>query len=73
MTLTVTEKEHRKVRIGRKISQAIANLVEQEEPGSLNRIGNEARKEAIKHLGLAELLAREESLEDQKEGSAGYR
>ncbi len=66
MTLTVTEKEHWKVRIGRKISQAIADLVEREEPGYLNRIGNEARKEAIKHLGLADLLAREESLEDQE-------
>ncbi len=66
MTLTVTEKEHWKDRIGRKISQAIADLVEREDPGYLKRIAGEARKAAIKYLGIDELLAREQSLEDQE-------
>jgi len=66
MTLTVTEKQHWKERIGRKISQAIADLVEEQDPGYLKRIESEARTAAIQYLGIEELLARERALEAEK-------
>lgn len=64
--ITVTEKEHWKQRIARKISQAIAELVDREDPGYLKRIQKEARQEAIKRLGIADLLDREKSIETQE-------
>jgi hypothetical protein len=64
--ITVTEKEHWKQRIARRISQAIAELVDREDPGYLTRVQHDARQAAMKHLGIAELLTREKSLEDQE-------
>lgn len=64
--ITVTEKEHWKERIARKISQAIAELVDREDPGYLKRVEEDARQAAILTLGITELLARERSLEEQE-------
>lgn len=66
MTLTVTEKQHWKERIGRKIAQAIADFVDRQEPGYLERVTREARQAAIKHLGMTELLEREQLFEEQE-------
>lgn len=65
MTLTVTEKEHWRARIGRKISQAIFELVEREDPGYLKRVTDEGRQAAARHLGIDDLLAQEQSIKDQ--------
>ena len=64
--ITVTEKEHWKQRIARKISQAIAELVDREDPGYLKRVQQDARQAAMKHLGIAEFLDREKAIADQE-------
>lgn len=66
MTLTVTEKEHWKSRFARKIAQAIDLLVEREDPGYFERVRSDAREEAIRSLGIANLLEREAQLDQQE-------
>jgi len=54
--LTVTEKEHWKERIARRIDRRIA-AIEAEEPNLMDRVKREARERALESLGLAPLQA----------------
>lgn len=62
MSITVTEKEHWKTRIARKIERAIQALVAQHDPEFLNRIKSEAESLAIDALGGRELIQRRAAL-----------
>lgn len=64
--LTVTEKNHWKERITRKIEQAIEALHANEHPQFLKELRRDARRRAIASLGLAELKAAVEQIEQQK-------
>lgn len=66
MTITVTEKEHWKARIGRKVEQAIETLLSREDPAYLERIETQARKQAYESLGLAEFKARLDEIDNQE-------
>lgn len=63
--LTVTEKQHWKDRIGKRIEKRIEALGA-EEPGFLERIQEAARKHALKSLGLDKLQSRLERIARQK-------
>lgn len=60
--LTVTEKNHWKERITRKIEHAIEKLYAKDKPTFLEEIGRAARQRAIASLGLAELKATVEQI-----------
>jgi hypothetical protein len=64
--LTVTEKNHWKARITRKIEQAIEALYANEQPQFLEALRREANQRAIASLGLTELKAAVEAIEQQK-------
>ena len=71
-SLTVTEKEHWKERIGRKIDKKI-EAVAAADPGLLDRVGAQARQRALQTLGLAEMqaeldavAAQQQALEDRE-------
>ena len=55
MALTVTEKEHWKDRISRRIDQAIRSLCAAEDPGFLSRIEDLARERALQSLRIEDL------------------
>ncbi|MBM3970435.1 MAG: hypothetical protein FJ302_11310 [Planctomycetes bacterium] len=65
MPLTVAEKEHWKERISRRIDKKIAAITARD-PGLFDRLGSEARQRAIQSLGVSELMAEQEQLEQQK-------
>ncbi len=65
MALTITEKEHWKTRIARKISQAIEELLAKSNPDYLKEVAAAARIEAIHALGIAELLSEEKQLKEE--------
>jgi hypothetical protein len=67
--LTVTEKEHWKDRIARRIDRRIDALWG-EDPNLEERIDREARQQALDSLGLAELQAELDEIERQEETSA---
>jgi hypothetical protein len=61
MTLTVTEKDHWKERISRKIDAAIEAIYAKADPGLLDRIRSAARDKALESLHLLDL---ERALDD---------
>jgi hypothetical protein len=65
-TLTVTEKEHWKERIARRIDKKIEFLTASE-PALLDRIRDEARQRAVRSLGLAAIQAELDTLQAQKQ------
>jgi hypothetical protein len=56
MALTVSEKQHWKERIARKISQAVEALLEKTNPNYLKEVAAAARKEAPTRLGVVEVM-----------------
>jgi hypothetical protein len=64
-SLTVTEKEHWKERIGRKIDQKVEALAAAD-PGLFDRVAGAARERALKSLGLAEMQAELDEVAAQK-------
>jgi hypothetical protein len=64
--LTVTEKEHWKDRIGRRIDKRI-ETISAEDPSLLERVERDARQRALQSLGLAEQHARLDEIERQRE------
>jgi hypothetical protein len=64
--LTVTEKEHWKERIARRIDKRIEVLTAGE-PNLMDRIQQDARQRALQSLGLAELQAELDTIEQKKE------
>ena len=65
MSLTVTEKEHWKDRISRRIDRRI-EMLEAAEPNLKDRIHREARQRALASLGLAEMQQQLDRIEDEK-------
>lgn len=65
MPLTTTEKQHWRDRIGKRIDKKIAAITALE-PGLFARIESEARAGAIESLGIAELMAEQEHVEQQQ-------
>ena len=63
--LTVTEKEHWKDRIGKRIDKKI-EAISAEDPNLLDRIHREARLRALSSLGLAEMQRELDEVEQQK-------
>jgi len=64
-TLTVTEKEHWKERIARRLDKKI-ELLTAHQPGLLERIRHEARQRALQSLGLAAIQAELDTMAAQK-------
>ena len=64
--LTVTEKEHWKERISRRIDKRI-EAIAAEQPNLMDRVQRESREKALQSLGLAELQAEHDRLEAEKE------
>jgi len=56
MALTVSEKQHWKERIARKISLAVDALLEKNNPNFMKEVAAAALKEAAVRLGIAELI-----------------
>ena len=65
-SLTVTEKEHWKDRIGRRIDKKIETL-EAIDPNLTDRIDREARQQALASLGLAEMQAELDRIKQETE------
>ena len=63
--LTVSEKEHWRDRIGKRIDKKIAGITARD-PGLFDRLASEARTRATQSLGIAELVAEQEELEQQQ-------
>jgi hypothetical protein len=63
--LTVTEKEHWKERISRRIDKRIEALAA-EQPNLVERVQRESRDKALHSLGLAELQAEHDRLEEEE-------
>ena len=64
--LTITEKEHWKDRIARRIDKKI-EVVRSQNPNFMDRIQKQARERALQSLGLAEHQAELDSISAQKE------
>jgi len=64
--LTVTEKEHWKGRIPRRIDKKIEALTASD-PNLFDRIHRQARQQALESLGLADLQTERDRLEQEKE------
>jgi len=68
MSLTVREKEHWKTRITARIDRAVELLcANNSDPGLLERIRQESRKQAVQSLGIAEHQEKLEQIEKDKE------
>ena len=65
-TLTVTEKEHWKGRIARRIDKKI-EAITASDPNFFDRIDRQSRQRALESLGLAEHQAELDEIERQKE------
>ena len=63
--LTVTEKEHWKERISRRIDKKI-DTIAAEQPNLIDRVERESREKALQSLGLAELQAEHDRLEEEQ-------
>ena len=63
--LTVTEKQHWKERINRRIDKKI-ETISTEEPNLFDRIRREARQRALQSLGLAEMQAELDGIKQQQ-------
>jgi len=66
MGLTVTEKEHWKDRIARRIDKKI-EVISAEDPNLFDRVSRDARQRALDSLGLAEMQAELDTIEQEKE------
>jgi hypothetical protein len=64
-SLTVTEKEHWKERIAKKIDKKI-EVIAAADPGLLERLAGQARQRALRSLGLAEMQAELDALATQE-------
>src|SRR4051794_13655017 len=64
-SLTVTEKEHWKERIARKIDRKV-EAVTAADPGLFQRVAAQARGRALQSLGLAEMQAELDAVAAQK-------
>ena len=64
--LTITEKEHWKKRIARRIDKRI-EAITADDPNFFERIERDARKQALESLGLAEYQTELDGIERQKE------
>ena len=64
--LTVTEKEHWKDRLAKRIERKI-EVLKASDPGRFTRRNREARMQTLQSLGLAELSQRLETIEKQEE------
>jgi len=67
MALTVTEKNHWRDRIAKRIDQRIETLVAKEDPTLLQRVSEEARKQAYESLGIDAQQQELEHLQKQTE------
>jgi hypothetical protein len=65
MPLTVSEKQHWRDRISRRIDKKI-DAIKARDPGVFDRITGEARLRAIQSLGFAEHLSEMEQIEQQR-------
>lgn len=63
MTLTVREKQHSKERIARKIARAKDDSLARDHPDYLTEVAVQARREALRALGIEELMRRREELQ----------
>ena len=63
--LTVTEKQHWKDRIEKRIEKKLENLAA-EDPNLLDRLRREARERALASLGLSEMQAEVDAIEQQR-------
>ena len=66
--LTVTEKEHWKNRIAKRIERKTETL-KASDPGYFSRVAIQARQQTLENLGLAELTKRLEVIEKQEQES----
>lgn len=74
MALTVTEKDHWRTRIARKISQAVEELLAKHNPAYLVEVAAAARNRATDSLGITQLLEEEKTVtRRQKELEADQR
>jgi len=64
-SLTITEKEHWKDRIAKRIGRQIDKLCA-EEPGFLERVDSDAKQCALESLGVAKLRAQLDRIEQQQ-------
>lgn len=67
MAITVTEREHWKERIARRIDRAIEEVFSVEDPGLLERVKASAKEKAIESLGISSLMRRREEIKVEKE------
>src|ERR1700687_4454460 len=65
-SLTVTEKEHWKERIGRRLDKKIEVLCASD-PGLMDRIQEQASQRAVASLGLADMQAELDAIDKQKQ------
>lgn len=63
--LTVTEKEHWKDRISRRLDKKI-DAIAAEQPNLMDRVQRESREKALQSLGLAELQAEQDRLKEEE-------
>ena len=66
MGLTVTEKEHWKDRIARRIDKRI-EAISADDPNLFDRVKRDARQRALDSLGLAEMQAELDAIEQEKQ------
>ena len=66
MSLTVSEKNHWKDRIARRIDKKVETLLAAE-PNLMDRVHRDARQRALQSMGLADWQAELDSIERQKE------
>ena len=67
MSITVTEKEHWKERIARKIQRRIDSLISTKQPSYLEEVDRKSREQAIELLGISECRIRTKELETKVE------
>ncbi len=67
MTLTLTERNHWKERIAKKIDRRVETLVAKQDPTLLQRVSEEARKKAYESLGIDEQQWTLEQFKEQRE------
>jgi hypothetical protein len=66
MGLTVREKEHWKDRIGKRITRRVEALVAKQDPTLLQRVSEEARKQAYESLGIGAQQKELERISEQR-------
>ena len=69
MTLTITERQHWKDRVAKRIDKAIEYVYIGKDPGLLQRIKKKARQRAIEQLGISKLLNRCDEIAKEKKAT----